>query len=290
MKPAARWNLGDPMKIFAAILALLFSASVAGGQPLSSYPSAAPSAATDYVPILRPCTPAGVGACPATGWVNYKTALPDAVTGGGGAPLQSPNLLGDVSIAGKLVVGVPTQKVAMGTDATNANLLIGLPGTATPYMDWRGAGVMSGYSVRFILDALNELHMIGPAGYASLNVTGAITTGKLTTSNVLVDQSAAVAVPINAATVTIAAGVARQVINPATALATLTIGILPSPSGNATNSVQPLAIIFMRPITSVLWASSGVVSGATLPSSVTAGTVVRFEYVQGIGFVHVLQG
>lgn len=170
------------MKILAAIFAVLCSASVASGQPLSSYPSTAPSVSTDYVPILRPCSPAGVGACPTTGWTNLKASLPDAVTGGGGAPLQSPNLLGDVSIAGKLVVGVPTAKVAMGTDAANANLLIGLPGTATPYMDWRGAGVMSGYSVRFILDALNELHMIGPAGYASLRVTGAISTGNVTST------------------------------------------------------------------------------------------------------------
>ncbi|CAB4149634.1 Parallel beta-helix repeat [uncultured Caudovirales phage] len=137
MKPAARWNLGDAMKIFASILALLLSASGAGGQPLSSYPTAAPPLSTDIIPLLRSCSPAGVGGCATTGFQNFKAPLSSAVSAGVSGPVNHVINVTDVTYGAKCD-GATDDLIAFASAAATATVYPGstiyVPPSATACM------------------------------------------------------------------------------------------------------------------------------------------------------------
>jgi hypothetical protein len=112
----------------------------------------------------------------------------------------------------------------------------------------------------------------------------------LTTSNINIDTSTATIAPSSGNTVTIASGVAKQIINPSGTLSTLTVKSPAAPT-IATGSVTTLEIYFNRAITTLTW-SSGTGSsygGATMPATVAVGAIVRLWWVQSLAtWVHML--
>jgi hypothetical protein len=113
---------------------------------------------------------------------------------------------------------------------------------------------------------------------------GAVTAaGTLTNGGVRIDTATATATPTTGGTVAIAAGVSKQIINPAGTLATLTVTSPPAPS-NAAGSIQTLEITFTRAITAITWTSGSGASyaGATMPTTVAVGALVRLWWVQSL--------
>ena len=112
---------------------------------------------------------------------------------------------------------------------------------------------------------------------------GAVTAAGLTNGGVLIDTATATATPTTGGTVAIAAGVSKQIINPAGTLATLTVTSPPAPS-NAAGSIQTLEITFTRAITAITWTSGSGASyaGATMPTTIAVGALVRLWWVQSL--------
>jgi hypothetical protein len=120
-------------------------------------------------------------------------------------------------------------------------------------------------------------------GFTTLTAAGVTTFGAP-----IVDASANTAVPTSGGTVTVTSGVARQIINPAASIATLTIA-LPTPSVGST-SVQALEIFFNQAVTTTLTWSGTATTGAGMPSSVAAGGCTSLLWVQSLGkWFHALQ-
>ncbi|MGD0107061.1 MAG: hypothetical protein ABSC06_23935, partial [Rhodopila sp.] len=135
----------------------------------------------------------------------------------------------------------------------------------------------------------------GATGYqvtGNLAVAGTTTlSGALTTTNPVVDSNANAAAPTTGNTVTIAATIQHQIINPAGTLAALTVVSPAAPSLGAT-SVQSLDILFTAAITALTWtAGSGTTfGGAAMPGSVAAGACVRLLWVQSLSkWLHTIE-
>ena len=100
-----------------------------------------------------------------------------------------------------------------------------------------------------------------------------------------------VAVPASGGSVVITQGIGAQVVNPAAALAALTIT---SPAAPTLQDVvsQNLEIIFTKAVTTLTWvAGTGTTyAGAAMPTTVAAGAVVRLKWVPQLAqWVHVIQ-
>ncbi len=114
---------------------------------------------------------------------------------------------------------------------------------------------------------------------------GAVTAAGLTNGGVLIETATATATatPTTGGTVAIAAGVSKQIINPAGTLATLTVTSPPAPS-NPAGSIQTLEITFTRAITAITWTSGSGASyaGTTMPTTIAVGALVRLWWVQSL--------
>ena len=129
-------------------------------------------------------------------------------------------IIGPMAATGSLSAGAGA--VALGTDAANPNIELGISGaTSAPYIDFNGASVTSGYSARLTMDSRGQLTLVGagasgavfrvPGGViqaANVTTTGAATisgtlsagslslTGTVGASTVLAGPSGAAGVPV----------------------------------------------------------------------------------------------
>jgi len=249
------------------------------------------------------------------------TTLSGTVSGAGITSLfASPPAIGGTAAAagsfttlaasGNLTVGGPN--ATLGGNAVTGTQLVHVNSAAgnTRGVQFESAGAQrwllqctgtaeSGSNVGsdFILLGVNDAVSVITAQMTITRATGLATfangvtaTGALTTANVQIDTSAATAAPATGGSVTIASGVARQVINPAGTLATLTVTSPAAPS-NAAGSVQELDIYFTQAITALTWASGSGASygGAAMPTTVAIGAVVRLWWVQSLSkWMHTL--
>jgi hypothetical protein len=279
-----------------------------GAAGLTIAVGASGAAGGTYTPITA------IQIAPTTGLVTMANGA--AITGGSinnatvGATTPSTGAFTTLSATSNLTVTGPN--ATLGGNAVTGTQLIHVNSAAgnTRGVQFETAGVLrwllqctneaetgSNAGSNLILIGVNDANSlitaqmtINRASGLTTFANGVTATGALTTANVQIDTSAATAAPATGGSVTIASGVARQVINPAGTLATLTVTSPAAPS-NAAGSVQELDIYFTQAITALTWASGSGASygGAAMPTTVAIGAVVRLWWVQSLSkWMHTL--